>query len=163
MTPATPIASPWSTELSGREFDAIDAVDPLIDLMAGRPGRHETLWSPGLNSSGFHLTLSIDRGLWEAMERSAQAMFEAAMSFEADWVTAALRVQRHPAMYAARADRRLNEANADGREGVKLRDITQAVVRDAVAADPLAREIADSYFGFRQMPHPRFGTVQAMS
>ncbi len=62
---ATRIASPWSTELSGREFDAIDAVDPLIDLMAGRPGAHETLWSPGLNSSGFHLSLSIDRAVWE--------------------------------------------------------------------------------------------------
>jgi TRAP-type mannitol/chloroaromatic compound transport system substrate-binding protein len=138
------------TSLMAGTVDAADWIGPCHDYLLGLPKAAAYYYYPGWQEPGVVLELMINKQAWNQLPPDLQQVVRSCAAeinseIHADWVGADARylqkiVDEHQVNLRAFPEDVLRE----------LRRHSDAVMREVVAADPLARKVYDSFSAFQK-------------
>ena len=149
----TPVTLPGAdifTALQTGSIDATEWIGPYNDVSFGFHKAARYYYYPGWQEPGPILECMVNRDAFNALPGDLQAIVEIACSAVHDQITA-----EYTARNAASLQQLIEEGKTEIRpfpEDVlrQLRDITEAVVADLAAIDPLATRINESFQAYRK-------------
>jgi TRAP-type mannitol/chloroaromatic compound transport system substrate-binding protein len=149
----TPVNLPGAeifTALQTGSIDASEWVGPYNDVAFGLHKAARYYYYPGWHEPGPVLECIVNRQAWEALPKDLQTIVELACSAINDQMTAE---------FTARNAQSLQQLKDEGEVELRpfpddvmnqLRNLTDEVIADLVARDPVAARIYESFSSFRK-------------
>jgi TRAP-type mannitol/chloroaromatic compound transport system substrate-binding protein len=148
---ATVVTIPGGDIVSALKSGAIDAsewVGPWLDMDLGLDKAADYFYYPGFHEPGTNSTLGITKTLWDSLTASERALIEAAAHAEVTRALAECNAENVKSLKLLRADERIKIRRFSDELIRTFGKLSQEVLTDIAAKDPLTRRVYDSYVNF---------------
>lgn len=134
--------------LKSGAIDASEWVCPWLDAHLGLDQAAKYYYYPGFQEPGPGISLSLNRDVWNDLDKFERQVFQTAASAEFTLSLAEFNTQNSLALQNMR-EQNIEFRQFDERLLNDLRIVADEVLKEISAADPLSARIHDSFFKFR--------------
>jgi TRAP-type mannitol/chloroaromatic compound transport system substrate-binding protein len=148
---ATVVTTPGGEIMTALKSGAIDAsewVGPWLDTELGLSNAADYYYYPGFHEPGTPATLGINKTLWDSLAGSDRTLIETAAAGELTRSPAEFNAENVKALKLLRAEERIKIQRFSDELIRTFGRLSQEVLADTAAKDPLTRKVYDSYMAF---------------
>ena len=148
---ATVVTIPGGEIVKAFQSGAIDGAEwigPWPDMNLGLDKIADYYYHPGFHEPSSNLTLGINKALWDGLTPSERALIETAAKAEVTQSLAEFNAKNAEWLKVLRADKRIKIRRFSDELLKVAAKLSQEVLADLAAKDPLTRKVYDSYTAF---------------
>jgi TRAP-type mannitol/chloroaromatic compound transport system substrate-binding protein len=148
---ATVVTTPGAEIITALKSGAVDAaewVGPWLDIEMGLDKSADYYYFPGFHEGGSSSTLGINKTLWDSLTPSDRVLIEAAAAAELTRSLAQFNAENVKWLKVLRADERIKIRRFSDELIKAFGKLSEEVIADTAAKDPLTRKVSDSYMAF---------------
>ena len=130
-------------------IDASEWVGPWLDMNLGLHKAVDYYYYPGFHEPGTNSTLGITKTLWDGLAPTERALIQAAAQAEVTRSLAECNAENVKALARLRTDERIRIRRFSDELIKTFGKLSNDVLVDLAAKDPMTRKVCDSYMAFR--------------